>query len=79
MSNQTLIALCHNFNRGAGLLFGCAQHGQRDNVLTRPTMRRRRSVGMELTTWRSGLSGGASGSITLGNGRSRDDSPGSIS
>src|SRR3972149_3867676 len=37
-----------------------------------PTMSWRRMLAMELATWRSGRSGGASGSVTGGNGRLRE-------
>src|SRR5262245_11539485 len=48
---------------------GLAQQGQREKSVRRPTLRRRRSVAIEWGTWRSGRSGGASGSVTLGKGR----------
>src|SRR5262245_35990377 len=48
---------------------GLAQQGQRERSVRRPTLRRRRSVAIEWATWRSGRSGGASGSVTLGKGR----------
>ena len=44
----------------------------RRRVLARATMRRRRMVAIEFGMWRSGRIGGASGSVTAGNGRSRE-------
>jgi hypothetical protein len=42
------------------------QHGQRESLATSSIISRRRRVAMEFGTWRSGRSGGASGSVTLG-------------
>ena len=76
---EPLVVLCHDFRSRDGRAVAWAQQGQRDSILTRPAMRRRRRVGIELTTCRSGRSGGASGSITPGNGRLRDEISGSMS
>ena len=54
------------------VLRGAWQHGHRARVLARATMRRRRTVAIELATWRSGRIGGASGSVTIGNLRRRE-------
>src|SRR5262245_48223527 len=56
---------------------GLAQQGQRERSVRRPTLRRRRSVAIEWGTWRSGRSGGASGSVTSGKGRIFADGSGS--
>ena len=74
-----LIVLRHKFRRRGFMAVGLAQHGQRDKVATRPALRRRRIVAIELGTCRSGRSGGASGSVTLGKGKFLDDMPGSRS
>ena len=42
-------------------------------VLASATVRRRRRVAIESGMWRSGRIGGASGSVTFGNGRFRED------
>src|SRR5262249_1906961 len=49
------------------------QHGQRDRMAASLTVRRRRMVAIEFGTWRSGRSGGASGSITFGKGKFREE------
>ena len=49
------------------------QHGHRWRLLARAMMRRRRMVAIEFGTCRSGRIGGASGSITVGNGRFLED------
>ena len=64
-----LIVLRHEFRRRGLVCMGLVQQGQRDRSVRRPTLRRRRSVAMECGTWRSGRSGGASGSVALGKGR----------
>ena len=46
-----------------------AQHGHRERVLTSAMINLLRMVAIELGTWRSVLGGGASGSITFGNGK----------
>ena len=48
---------------------GVARHGHRERVLTSAMINRLRIVAIELGTWRSVLGGGASGSITFGNGK----------
>jgi hypothetical protein len=63
--NRALILLRHKLRRERAV-FAAAQEGQRESVAMRSTTSRRRSVAIELGTWRSGRSGGASGSITLG-------------
>jgi hypothetical protein len=60
-----LVLLRHKLRRERAV-FAAAQEGQRESVAMRSTTSRRRSVAIELGTWRSGRSGGASGSITLG-------------
>src|ERR1019366_1489741 len=62
-----LVLLCHKFLRGMFLCIGVAQHGHRDNLLARATLRRMRSVAIEFGTCRWVRSGGASGSVTVGN------------
>ena len=49
------------------------QHGHRGSAVTSAIVRRRRIVEIEFGTCRSGRMGGASGSITLGNGKFRHD------
>ncbi len=49
--------------------------GHRGSVGARAWARRRLGVAIEDGTWRSVLSGGAAGSVTVGNGR-RLDQPG---
>src|ERR1700730_9863541 len=51
---------------------GVLQQGHRGRVLASATMRRLRIVAIELGMCRSGRIGGASGSVTVGNGRSRE-------
>src|ERR1035441_10110506 len=51
------------------LCIGVAQHGHLDNLLARAMLRRRRSVAIEFGTCRWVRSGGASGSVTVGNRR----------
>src|SRR6266704_417194 len=63
-----LILLRHKFRRALrGRL--CAQCGHRSIVCAIATASRRRIVAIELGTWRSGLIGGAAGSVTTGKGR----------
>src|SRR5659263_546040 len=62
-----LVLLRHKFLRGMFLCIGVAQHGHRDNLLARATLRRMRSVAIEFGTCRWVRSGGASGSVTVGN------------
>jgi hypothetical protein len=47
---------------------GALQHGHRSRLLVSATVRRRRIVAIELGICRSGRIGGASGSVTIGNG-----------
>src|SRR5881227_3261102 len=70
--DHALVLLCHKFLRGAGLAIGAAQHGHRGNVVTRAVISLRRIVAIEFGTCRSGRSGGASGSVTAGNGKFRE-------
>ena len=58
-----------NFLRREPLATGVAQHGHRERVLTSAMINLLRIVAIELGTWRSVLGGGASGSITFGNGK----------
>ena len=64
-----LVLLHHKFLREGFLAIGAAQHGHRDRVLTSATINCRRMVAIEFGTWRSGRNGGASGSVTVGNGK----------
>src|SRR5665647_3366121 len=62
--------LCANVLANSGGMFLCigvAQHRHRDNLLARATPRRMRSVAIEFGTCRWDRSGGASGSVTVGN------------
>jgi hypothetical protein len=67
--NKRLVLLHHKFLRTDFLAIEAAQHGHRDMVLTSATINRRRMVATEFGTWRSGRNGGASGSVTVGNGK----------
>ena len=58
-----------NFLRREPLATGVAQHGHRERVLTSAMINLLRIVAIELGTWRSVLGGGASGSITFGDGK----------
>src|SRR5262249_37069631 len=64
-----LVLLRHKLRRERARVFN-AQHGQRERLATSLTISRRRRVAIEFGTWRSGRSGGASGSITFGKGKS---------
>ena len=55
------------------LALGAAQHGHRDMYLASSAVRRRRMVAIEFGMCRSGRKGGASGSITRGNGKFREE------
>jgi hypothetical protein len=69
----SLVVLRHKLQRERP--FGFApQHGQRERIATSLAMSLRRMVAMEFGTWRSGRSGGASGSVTLGKGKLREES-----
>ena len=68
-----LVLLRHKFPR---CVFSCdrvMQQGHRDKVPTIETIRYRRMVAIEIGMWRSGRKGGASGFVTCGNGRLRED------
>jgi hypothetical protein len=67
--NGLIVLLRHKFLRGEPLPAGVAQHGHRERVLTSAMINLLRIVAIELGTWRSVLGGGASGSITFGNGK----------
>jgi hypothetical protein len=72
-SQWLLVVLRHKLQRERP--FGFApQHGQRERIATSLAMSLRRMVAMEFGTWRSGRSGGASGSVTLGKGKLREES-----
>jgi hypothetical protein len=64
-----LVLLHHKFRRDVFLPIEAAQQGHRDRDLTSATIKRRRMVAIEFGTWRSGRNGGASGSVTVGNGK----------
>jgi hypothetical protein len=68
-----LILLHHKFLRRVCLTIGAAQHGHRGKLPTSATIRRRRMVAIEFGIWRSGRNGGSSGSVTIGNGKLRDE------
>ena len=70
---RRLVLLHHKFLRRVFLAIGAAQHGHRDRVATSATIRCRRMVATEFGIWRSGRNGGASGSVTVGNGRLREE------
>ena len=66
------VLLCHKLRRERPFVFA-PEHGQRERTATSLTISRRRRVAIEFGTWRSGRSGGASGSVTLGNGKLREE------
>jgi len=66
---RLIVLLRYKFRTGTNLLYGAAQQGQRDKPLARATAIRLCTLAIEFATWRSGRIGGASGSITFGNGR----------
>jgi hypothetical protein len=66
-----LILLHHKFLRCVFPVIRAMQQGHRTKVLATATIRCRRMVEMEFGTWRSGRKGGASGSVTFGNGKLR--------
>jgi hypothetical protein len=70
---KALVLLRHKLRRERPFIFA-AQHGQRESLATSSIISRRRRVAMEFGTWRSGRSGGASGSITFGKGKFREES-----
>ena len=67
--SRHLILLRHKILRREPLPAGVAQHGHRERVLTSAMINLLRIVAIELGTWRSVLGGGASGSVTFGNGK----------
>ena len=69
---KRLVLLCHKLRRERPFVFA-PQHGQRDKMATSLAMSRRRKVEIELGTWRSGRSGGASWSVTFGKGKLREE------
>ena len=69
LPDTILVLLRHRFLRGASVRIGVAQHGHRDSLLTRSTINLFRMVAIEFGTWRCVRSGGASGSVTVGNGK----------
>ena len=68
-----LILLRHEFLRRDGFAITELQHGHRGRLLTSAPINRRRMVAIEFGMCRSGRNGGASGSITLGNGKLREE------
>ena len=68
-SDRLLVLLRHKFLRWGFLRIGFVQHGHLDSLLMSAVIRRRRIVAIEFGTCRSGRSGGASGSVTLGKDR----------
>jgi len=75
---RAIVLLRHKLRRER-VKFLAAQHGHRDRMATSLTISCRRSVAMEFGTWRSGRSGGASGSVTLGKGKLREENFGNRS
>jgi hypothetical protein len=76
---NALVLLRHKFLRRVFRLNGAAQHGHRDKVLATATIRYRCIVAIEFGICRSGRKGGASGSVTVGNGKLREDRGGARS
>src|SRR5919107_1217306 len=68
----SLLLLRHRIGVAWVVLRGALQHGHRARVAARATIRCRRIVAIELATWRSGRTGGASGWTILGNRRRRE-------
>ena len=66
---RALVLLHHKFLRRECRGIGAEQHGHRGRVPTRAAIRRRRMVAIEFGMWRSVRSGGAAGSVTVGNGK----------
>ena len=73
-----LVLLRHKFARWS-FMTGLAQHGHRGIFRSSATVSLRRMVGIELGKCRSGRMGGASGTVTVGNGRLRAASGGTVS
>src|SRR6266542_3159646 len=74
-----LILLCHKFFCRDRLPIGAAQHGHRDRVVASVKINLLRIVAIEFGTWRSVRSGGASRSVTVGNGKFLEQSGGTRS
>src|SRR5205809_5058502 len=74
-----LVLLCHKFFCRDRLPIGAAQHGHRDRVVASARINLLRIVAIEFGTWRSVRSGGASGSVTVGNGKFLEQSGGTRS
>src|SRR6202008_3215797 len=72
MARSRLVVLRHNSRRGLLAWKGVAQQGHRGKRLAMPTTRRRRRVGMESGTCRSGRSGRAPRAPSFGNCKRRD-------
>src|SRR3954469_11539753 len=70
--SSVLILLRHRIGVAWVVLRGALQHGHRDRVVARATIRWRRIVAIELATCRSGRTGGASGFAILGNAKRRE-------
>src|SRR3990167_7189340 len=70
---RALVLLHHKFPCRVFRAIGAAQHGHRDKVPTSATIKCRRMVAIEFGIWRSGRNGGASGSVTVGNRKLRED------
>jgi hypothetical protein len=64
--NAVLILLHHKFFRRACLATGAAQHGHLGSLTTMAAISVRRIVAIEFGMCRSGRSGGAAGSVTVG-------------
>src|SRR5215210_7620206 len=67
-----LVLLRHRIGVVPAVLRGALQQGHRAKVVARATIRCRRIVAIEFVTCRSGRTGGASGSIILGNAKRRE-------
>jgi len=79
LDDSLLVLLCYKFLGRSCLTIGAVQHGHRGSVLTRAAISRRRIVAIEFGTCRSGRSGGASGSVIVGNGKFREQPGGTRS
>ena len=67
-----LVLLRHRIGVALAVLRGALQQGHRARVVAKATIRCRRIVAIEFATCRSGRTGGASGSIVLGNAKRRE-------
>src|SRR5437667_4856865 len=76
--NGLLVLLCHKRMDLLRWIFR-VQHGHLDRRLASATTNRRRRVAIEFGMWRSGLIGGASGSMTGGKLKRREASGGTRS